>query len=108
MPKQFKTRKELQEQLNQWDEFVKKYDADKENNDKEVSGLDKRRASLQSLIEKENINLGNESNLFHASEKEIEKKEATVSGEYAASQKKIDGKIRPNIEEMKQIQRDEQ
>lgn len=142
LPKQFKTRKELQEQLNQWDEFVKKYDADKENNDKEVSDLDKRRASLQSLIEKENINLGNESNLFHASEKEIEsaclkkgisaerlyellaekdriaeiereisdfqKKEATVSGEYAASQKKIDGKIRPNIEEMKQIQRDEQ
>ena len=142
LPKQFKTRKELQEQLNQWDEFVKKYDADKENNDKEVSDLDKRRASLQSLIEKENINLGNESNLFHASEKEIEsaclkkgisaerlyelleekdhipeiereisdfqKKEATVSGEYSARQKKIDGKIRPNIEEMKQIQRDEQ
>lgn len=41
LPKQFKTRKELQEQLNQWDEFVKKYDADKENNDKEVSDLDK-------------------------------------------------------------------
>ncbi len=142
LPKQFKTRKELQEQLNQWDEFVKKYDADKAKNDKEVSDLDKKRASLQSLIEKENINLGNESNLLHASEKEIEsaclkkgisskrlyelleekdripeiereisdfqKKEATVSGEYSARQKKIDGKIRPNIEEMKQIQRDEQ
>lgn len=52
MPKQFKTRKELQEQLNQWDEFVKKYDADKAKNDKEVSDLDKKRASLQSLIEK--------------------------------------------------------
>lgn len=72
LPKQFKTRKELQEQLNQWDEFVKKYDADKAKNDKEVSDLDKKRASLQSLIEKENINLGNESNLLHASEKEIE------------------------------------
>ena len=142
LPKQFKTRKELQEQLNQWDEFVKKYDADKAKNDKEVSDLDKKRASLQSLIEKENINLGNESNLLHASEKEIEsaclkkgisskrlyelleekdriaeiereisdfqKKEATISGEYSARQKKIDGKIRPNIEEMKQIQRDEQ
>ncbi|WP_334116110.1 AAA family ATPase [Ligilactobacillus sp.] len=142
LPKQFKSKKELQEQLNQWNEFVQEYDDDKSRNDEEVSELERKRASMKALIEKEDDDLRNEIKNLQDYEREIEsiclkkgiavrrlydllgeknriaeiereisdfqKKEATVSGEYAARKKKIDGKIRPEIEEMKQMQRDEQ